>query len=225
MKGEDIFRGILLVISLWVINTAIAFLVFNRGTPTEYVIITWIFLDIIIITFHAVFKFFSRGMILTIFIIALLLAGLYLIPINNNIPESAIKLNNQISDRNIDRINYAEELFWEVEGKWNISVRTYLLEPHKIFLKKDFEYYWNLKQGSYIDCYANAQIYKKLLLASGRFVEGEVKIKQSLCVNSPHAIVLVEEKFYADFWAVDKFPEYKFGQYSPAPCDRLPELN
>ena len=133
-----------------------------------------------------------------------------------------------ISNKNDNKYDYAKELFYEIEKNWDSPIRQYLLEPHKIFFIRDFNYFWNVK--GYVDSKIQAQIYQRLLIDSKRFDGNEVILKQKWCVNSPHGMIIIkhsEQDIYADFWAVDGFPrpgipeEYNFGQYAVKPCNKL----
>ena len=126
---------------------------------------------------------------------------------------------------------YAKELFFAVEEKYTSPIRQYLIEPWKVLLIKDFEYFWNLEKGEYVDSNIQGRIYRKLLFVSGRFSKDEVTIHQSFCSNSPHLLVKIyhpeREDIWADFWAVDNFPgvesnkTYEFGMRTIRPCDDL----
>lgn len=151
-------------------------------------------------------------------------AGLFLIPINNNIPADARAFNEALSARHAERLGYARELFDILVERWSAPLRQYLLEPHKVFLIKDFEFFWNA-EGGYVDSNSQAQMYRRLLIASGRFSPEEVELALLGCGLSPHAFVALHvggaAPVYADLWAADNVPEYQFGMYAAAPCDEL----
>lgn len=156
---------------------------------------------------------------------------MYFLPLNSNIPQEAIELNNQISQQNQNKYDYAKDLFFAIEKKYTSPIRQYLLEPWKVFLIKDFAYFWNQKEGIYADSNVQGRIYRKLLLKSERFSEDEVKIHQSFYSNSPHLLVSIShperELIWTDFWAVDNFPgvesneTYEFGMRTKRPCNKL----
>jgi len=53
----------------------------------------------------------------------------------------------------------------------------------------------------YVDSKIQAQIYQRLLIDSKRFDGNEVILKQKLCVNSPHGMIIIkhsEQDIYAD---------------------------
>ena len=220
---KEVLKGIAFFIYSWIIFTLVAFVVFEPTSKDTAIILL---VTIIIISFsYIILKkdgLATSTFNFTILIIVIILTILYLVPVNDNIPDEAIQFNNQISENNLDRIEYAEELFFEVEKKWDSPIREYLRQPQKSFFIKDFETFWNI-QG-YAPSNIQAQMYRLLLLESGRFTEEEVIFENSLCTNSPHGIVIIfpnEERIFADLWSVDQFEEYEFGLFSPYPCDEL----
>lgn len=220
----SIAGGIGLLVVLWILNTAIAFGIFDHETDIWFVLPTWLAADAALIAALWSYGYLNRYVGLGFVIAVLALAMLYLTPVNSNFPERAHTINERMRVAPEGRYAYAEALFWELEKRWDAPVRQYLLEPHKVFFIKDAAYFWNLPDGSYVDSNVQAHLYRNLLLASDRFQEDEVWVEQHFCTNSPHGVVVLEEegkKFYADFWAVDEFPNYKFGQYSASPCDVL----
>tara|TARA_Y100000310_G_scaffold338983_1_gene430206 strand:+ start:2751 stop:3461 length:711 start_codon:yes stop_codon:yes gene_type:complete len=225
-------KGILLIASLWLINTFIAFAIFDPiDEHTKIINISWLITDVMIISLLIKSKKINWMVNLSAVLTIFALVGLYLLPINNNISPATKEINNDISNRNEDRYQYAKELFYEIEKKWSSPIRQYLLEPHKIFFIRDFDYFWNAE--GYVDSKIQAQLYQRLLIDSKRFDNTEVTLEQKWCVNSPHGMVVLktpDREIYADFWAVDSFPrpgipeEYHFGQYTARPCNRLEGL-
>ncbi|MAH03296.1 hypothetical protein CMI39_00740 [Candidatus Pacearchaeota archaeon] len=222
-------KGILLIFILWLINVFIAFVIFKPvDEHTKIINISWLITDIAIYTLFIKLKQINWQVNLFALLTILFLIGLYLVPINNNISLEAREINNIISNKNDNKYDYAKELFYEIEKNWDSPIRQYLLEPHKIFFIRDFNYFWNVK--GYVDSKIQAQIYQRLLIDSKRFDDNEVILKQKWCVNSPHGMIIIkhsEQDIYADFWAVDGFPrpgipeEYNFGQYAVKPCNKL----
>jgi len=150
-------------------------------------------------------------------------AGLFLIPINNNIPADARAFNEGLSAQHEERLGYAKALFDILAARWSAPLRQYLLEPHKVFLIKDFRYFW-AAEGGYVDSNSQAQMYRRLLIASGRFSAEEAELALLGCGLSPHAFVALnvgDTPVYADLWAADNVPGYQFGMYAAAPCDQL----
>jgi len=224
-------KGIGLVVAIWIINTFIAFIPFSAESNAIHVIITWLIADFIFIFILVKTKQLDWWVIIPALTFVGVLIGLYFVPINSNIPQNAIELNNLLSEKNENKYDYAKELFFAVEEKYSSPIRQYVLEPWKVFLIKDFEYFWNLEKGKYADSSIQGRMYRKLLLASGRFSKEEVIIHQSWCRNSPHLLIKIthpeREDIWADFWAVDNFPRaevnktYEFGLRTIRPCDDL----
>lgn len=228
----DVLKGIILVILIWYIDTFIAFVPFSRQSNTRHILATWFIVDIIFVSLLVRFKKVNWRVGVSALGFVLLLSGMYFLPINSNIPQDVLKMNEEISSQYENKYDYAKELFFEVEKKYTSPIRQYLLEPWKVFIIKDFEYFWNQPKGSYADSNIQGRIYRKLLLESGRFTSEEVTIHQSFCSNSPHLLVRIEhperdKPIWTDFWAVDNFPgvesnkTYEFGMRTIRPCDDL----
>tara|TARA_Y100000310_G_scaffold225672_1_gene227721 strand:+ start:17028 stop:17756 length:729 start_codon:yes stop_codon:yes gene_type:complete len=227
----DIGKGIFLIVLIWIINVFIAFVPFSVESNTRQIIWTWLIVDALLIYFLYRKKYFNWVVVLSAVGSVLILVLFYFLPLDSNIPESALELNNKIAGENENKYEYAKELFFEVEKKYTSPIRQYLLEPWKVFWIKDFEYFWNLPEGDYVDSNIQGRVYRKLLFESGRFSKEEVTIHQSFCSNSPHLLVKIEhperEPIWVDFWAVDNFPgvesdeTYEFGMRTIRPCDKL----
>lgn len=227
----SILKGILLIVLIWVIDTFIAFVPFSRQSNTRLIILTWVVIDVVLI--YALVKINQINKIVTISAITFtaLLVALYFAPVNSNFSQDALELNKRISEKNANKYDYAKELFFEVEKKYAAPIRQYLLEPWKVFFIRDFAYYWNLDEGEYADSSIQGQMYRNLLLQSGRFTKEEITTHQGFCSNSPHLLVRIthpdREDIWADFWAVDNFPgvesneTYEFGMRAIRPCDEI----
>jgi len=223
----EVLFGIGLILILWVVNTFIAFVPFDRQSNVRFVIGTWLLVDGLIIFFLK--KYTNRTVFIAAVITILALIVLYLIPIRANLPENALEINDRISTENEGRFVYAKLLFEETEAKWTGPVRQYLLEPDRVFFRKSATYFWDV--DGYVPSHIQSQMYRNLLLESGRFTENEVEFKQHFCTNSPHGYIQFNSDkhgiFYADHWAVDNFPGaerdgvYKFGQATFSPCNKL----
>ena len=229
--GWNILKGVILIVIIWVINAFIAFIPFSRQSNTKHILLTWFLVDVALIAFLNKKKYFNKTVVISAIAFILLVIASYFIPLNNNIPQDALQLNAEISAKHEDKYDYAKELFYAVERKYDSPIRQYLLEPWKVFIIRDFAYFWNA-EGEYVDSSIQGRMYRELLLQSGRFTEDEVLIHQSFCSNSPHLIIKIisperEEPIWADLWAVDNFPrkgieeKYEFGMRTKRPCDFL----
>jgi len=220
---KDILKGITLVVIFWIVNTFIAFVIFQPTTEdTRAIIGTWFVFD-----FFIYFLAYRRGWITKMvnfsavgFVIVL--AVIYMMPVNSNFPDTALELNKELSESYEDRNEYANALFEELRGKWNQPIRQYLLQPHRVLLK-DFAYFWELDDTEYVPSHVQGNMYVNLLRASDRFTEDEVQLKQSFCSNSPHGYVEINEDrvIWIDFWAADNIEGYKFGMRTIPPCKDL----
>lgn len=198
-------------------------MVFARDANGVLVLV--VFLPIVIATGLGLWRFrLIRPLTLVFFALSFpLAAGLFLIPINNNIPAEARALNERLAADHENRMDYAKALFDVLAERWSAPLRQYLLEPHKVFLIKDFAYFW-VREGEYVDSSVQAQMYRRMLLASGRFTPDEVEVQLRGCGLSPHAFAALQidgETVYADLWAAQNIPEYEFGMYTAAPCNEL----
>lgn len=229
---KSISKGVGLVILIWITNTFIAFVPFSVESNTKHILITWGVVDLLLISSLVYYRKLDRVAGISAVVFVLLIVGSYFLPLNDNIPLSAIQINQQLSVQEEDKYDYARNLFFEVEKKYTSPVRQYLLEPWKVFVIKDFAYFWTLEDGGYADSSVQGRVYRKLLLNSGRFTEDEVFLHQSFCSNSPHLIVGIiqpgRDVIWADLWAVDNFPgsdgrdeTYQFGQRTVRPCNKL----
>ncbi len=224
----DILKGVGLFVLLWLVNVVIAFLIFNRESNTRLVILTWFIVDFLIYVKLYKRKFVNKLVNISVLVVIIILSVLYFVPISPALSQEALDFNEEISDKNIDRYQYAKELFFETEKKWTGPVREYLLQPHKVFFVKSSKFFWNV--DGYVPSNIQAEIYRNLLLESGRFTENEVIFEQGFCSNSPHGYISIKhpnQTIYVDHWAVDNFPRkgiseiYKFGQVAKRPCDKL----
>jgi len=229
MKRDSILKGVGLFIMAWVIITIVSFVIFKPiERHTMPILISSIAIIVSIILFLYVKRVIDYVSLISFFGMFVVLGIFYLVPISDNIPVDAIELNAQVSSGFEDRYDYAQALFYEIEGRWYSPIRQYFLEPPKVFFIKSFSFFWNTE--SYVDSNVQAQMFRKMLLASGRFSKEEVRVVQHWCVSSPHGVVEIEHAsgtIYGDLWAVDNFPRegveeiYEFGMYARSPCNVL----
>jgi hypothetical protein len=219
----EFVKGLFLFWGFYGLLAAVAFGIFSRET-NAYLILGLFAVFAVVIWWllwrNRLINWTTAAFFVLSFLIA---AGLFFRPVNANIPSEALALNRDVSARHADRIDYAEALFFTLAERWTSPVRQYLLEPHKVFLFKDFGYFWSRK-GEYVDSNVQAQMYRHMLLASGRFGRDEVRLERHSCLNSPHTVVAIQAPdrvIHADLWAVDNFADYEFGMYTTAPCTEL----
>tara|TARA_Y100000310_G_C20683739_1_gene817654 strand:+ start:2727 stop:3410 length:684 start_codon:yes stop_codon:yes gene_type:complete len=222
MENKDILTGLLLIVVIWTMITFIAFVIFDRDTHVLVIIPTWIIA--ISLLLYLLREKITTTTSVTMGVVVLILVVLYFIPVSSSLPEEALTFNSDLSNKYGNRTIYSQKLFFELEKKWESPTRQYLLEPHKVFFIKSAKYFWNVE--GYVDSNIQAQMYRNLLLASPiRFNKFDVKVEWwHWCTNSPHSVVAIKNPdriFYADLWAVDHFDEYEFGQFTPAPCNKL----
>jgi len=215
--------GFLLIPLFWCLFAFFAFVPFNRKTSAQRILAVTgsAFLAILVLLHRWRLLGFESG-IDSGFLFGLMVA-LYAIPLRGDLPPAALALNRKISDANKDRYEYARDLFHAIAGRFISPTREYLLEPQKIFLIKSASYYW--KHRGYVPSHLQAQLYRRLLLASGRFSESEVVYETGRCYNSPHGYVIIrhpDRLIYADLWAAQNIDDYQFGQLVEMPsCETL----
>jgi hypothetical protein len=222
-RWQKMLIGPGLVALFWFLFAFFAFVPFSRETPAILI------LSIAGAVFLAALAFlvFRRLVDLETGLYSLLflgvLVGLYAIPLRDDLHPEAIEASQQISSTHEDRYEYARELFWEVVGRFTGPTREYLLQPQRIFLHKSSRYFW--ETGGYMPSHLQAQLYRHLLLDSGRFSREEVLYETGRCFNSPHGYVVIlhpERRIYGDLWAAANIDEYRFGQVVQMPsCDRV----
>lgn len=222
-RWQKMLIGPGLVVLFWFLFAFFAFVPFSRETPAILI------LSIAGAVFLAALAFlvFRRLVDLETGLYSLLflgvLVGLYAIPLRDNLPAEAIETSQRISSAHEDRYEYARELFWDVVGRFTGPTREYLLQPQRIFLHKSSRYFW--ETGGYMPSHLQAQLYRHLLLDSGRFSREEVLYETGRCFNSPHGYVVIlhpERRIYGDLWAAANIDEYRFGQVVQMPsCDRV----
>lgn len=223
-RGIRILTGIGLIAWLWLLMALVAFVAFDRDTPALLIV------SITLALWAATLVLLGwRGRLdletgLYLLLTLALLVGLYMLPLRDDLPREARALAREIADRNPDdRYAFARELFWTLPGRFTGPTREYLLQPQRIFLQRSASYYW--ETGGYVPSHLLAQLYRHLLIDSGRFEAGEVRYRTGRCFNSPHGYVEIdhpERIVYADIWAAMAFEEYRFGQVVDMPsCDGI----
>jgi hypothetical protein len=215
--------GLLIVPLFWCLFAFFAFVPFDRKTPAQRILATTgsMFMGLLFLLYRR--RLIGLDSALWMALDVTLMAALYAIPLRDDIPAEAFRLNEKISERHEDRYEYARELFHILARCFVSPTREYLLQPHKIFLIKSAAYYW--RRRGYVPSHLQAQLYRKLLLASRRFDETEVRYETGRCYNSPHGYVVIghpERPIYADLWAAQNVDGYQFGQLVEMPsCEGL----
>jgi hypothetical protein len=112
-------------------------------------------------------------------------------------------------------------VFDDVAARFTGPTREYLLQPTRVFVHRSSTYFWETR--GYVPSHLQAQLYRQLLLASGRFDADEVHYRTGRCTNSPHGYVVIAhplQQLVADPWAAQAFDDYRFGQVASMPsCD------
>lgn len=222
-RWQKVLIGAGVIALFWALFAFFAFVPFDRETSAKVILsITGaVFLAILVVLRTKGLIDLETGLYAVLFVAVLV--GLYAIPLRDDLPAEARALNHEVSGRNPDRYEYARDLFWEIDRRYTGPTREYLLQPHKILLIKSSAYYWRIR--GYVPSHLQAQLYRHLLLDSGRFAESEVLYQTGRCYNSPHGYVIIrhpQRPIYADLWASDHFDDYEFGQVVEMPsCDAI----
>lgn len=213
-----------LVVLFWGLWAVVAFVLFDRETNGLLIIAVTlaILLPVVMMMHRRGLADWRTALYSVLFIV--FLALMYMIPIRGDLPRDAQAHNQRISQQHEDRYRYAEAVFFALAERYTGPIREYIRKPHRVFFIKEVAYFWNA-EGQYVPSHIQAQLYRRMLLASGRFDPGEVEMRTGGCVNSPHGYVVIhhpEREIYADLWAVDNFDDYRFGQRVEMPgCGRL----
>jgi hypothetical protein len=216
-KGFALFWGAFFLLSF------IAFVPFSRESSAYLILAVWAAILAILVWLlwrQRLVGWMTLGFSLLTFVVT---ASLFFVPVNDNIPAEARALNRDIAAEHDNRYAYAEALFFALTERWTTPTRQYLLEPHKVLFKRDFAYFWE-RPGEYVDSNLQAQIYKRLLLDSGRFADEELWLERYHCINSPHTVLAIQGDdriVHADLWAADHFDDYRFGMFTAVPCTEL----
>jgi hypothetical protein len=218
-----ILTGFFLLPLFWCLFAFFAFVPFNRKTPAQRILSVTgtFFAGLLLLLWRRRLISFDSPIYAALFLG--LMMALYRIPLRGNLPAEVLAVNREISEAHRDRYEYARELFHMLTRRFTSPTREYLLEPQKIFLIKSASYFW--KSRGYVPSHLQAQLYRRLLLASGRFRESEVVYETGRCYNSPHGYVVIrhpDRAIYADLWAAENFDTYQFGQLVEMPsCESL----
>jgi len=157
-----------------------------------------------------------------IFILALIvLFVIYRLPLQGEIPEEMIKKAKELDEMSKDKLELAKNTYLFVDSKFTSPIREYLRQPDRIFLKNR-NAIWNL-QNEYIPSNTQNEIYKDLLLLTGKFKEEEFTYTQEMCEISPHEywkLKIDNNTIFIDLWMSDNsILNDTFGCYSPRPCN------
>jgi hypothetical protein len=215
--------GCALIAVLWILTGVIGFVVFDRDTPALWVVSVslLVFAAVVIALIRARRVGWQEGgwALATVG----LLVGLYYIPLRADLPSEALERVQAHSVAQEDRYAFARDLFWENAKRFTGPTREYLLQPQRIFLHKSARYFWETE--GYMPSHLQTQLYRHMLIASGRFRSDEVVLRTGRCFNSPHGYLEIRHptrEIHADLWAAQTFDDYRFGQVVDMPsCDGL----
>ncbi|MGH9456072.1 MAG: hypothetical protein ACRD2J_00335 [Thermoanaerobaculia bacterium] len=215
--------GLLLLPLFWCLFALFAFGPFDRETPAQIILTVTGAVWAAVVVLLAMRRLIGLETLGGLALAVAAMIGFYSIPLRGDLPPDLDALNRRISASHEDRYEYAREAFRVVVRSFTGPTREYLLQPQRIFLLKDAGYYWETR--GYVPSHLLAQLYRKLLLASGRFDETEVVYRTGRCYNSPHGYVVIRHprrSIYADIWAAQNIDAYRFGQLVEMPsCDAL----
>ncbi len=215
--------GIGLLVGLWVLTAVSGFVLFDRDTSAQLVV------SVALAAFAAavtVLVWMQRvGWVEAGWALATLalLVVMYSIPLRDDLPDDALERIEVFSARHEDQYAFARELFWENAGRFTSPTREYLLQPQRVFLHRSARYFWETE--GYMPSHLQTQLYRLMLIASGRFDADELVLRTGRCFNSPHGYLQIKHpahELFADLWAAQTFEEYRFGQVVDMPsCDGI----
>lgn len=224
-SGRRIALALALTGWLWLLMALVGFVAFDRDTPALLVVSVTLALWIASVTLLGWRSRFDILRSLPWMLPCLaLLVGLYMLPLRNDLPAEARDAVAEIERAHPDdRHAMARAVFELLPARFTGPTREYLLQPQRIFLQRSAAYYWETR--GYVPSHLLAQMYRHMLLASGRFEPHEVRYRTGRCFNSPHGYVEIDHPdraVYADPWAAMHFPGYRFGQVVDMPsCDGI----
>ena len=160
----------------------------------------------------------SISIITVIILIIVLFYIFYRIPLNNNIPTEMEQKATEISRMSRTKLDLAINVYNFINDSYSSEFRQYFKEPKKIF-QKNTAVIWKNK-NSYYPSHIQNQIYKKMLLLTGRFKEKDFRYIQSWCQISPHEFYILtieNQNYFIDLWGADH--NGRFNCYSVLPCN------
>jgi hypothetical protein len=214
-----------LIVWFWLLGAVIAFVPFDRDSSGLVIVgaTLAVFAISVVLLVRRRWVDWETGLYSLLAIAGLV--GLYSIPLRDDLPAGALAMVERHSGEHEDRYEFAQALFWDLSERFTGSTREYLLQPQRIFLLKSAAYYWETE--GYVPSHLQTQLYRHLLIASGRFAPDEVRYRTGRCFNSPHGFLEIahpERTVRADLWAAQQFEDYRFGQVVDMPsCDGLTE--
>lgn len=215
--------GFALVAWLWLLMSFIAFVPFHRDSPALTIVVTTLVLFAISVIVLVRMRRLDWETAAYAGLALAILVGLYSRALRDDLPTDAIAVIKRHSEMHQDRYDFSRALFWETSERFTGPTREYLLQPQRIFLFRSSAYYW--ETAGYVPSHLLAQLYRHMLIASGRFEPEEVVYRTGRCFNSPHGYVEIshpDRELMADLWAAQQFDEYQFGQVVDMPsCDGI----
>ena len=220
-RSVKLLIGIGLVGWLWLVAAVVAFVPFDRDTPAVWIIGTSLAIFVLTVVLLARLRRVDWETGVYSVLTVLLLVVLYNVPLRDDLPPDALEVVAEFSRQHRDRHEFARALFRDTSTRFTGPSREYLLQPQRIFLLKSAAYYW--ETGGYVPSHLQTQLYRHMLIASGRFRPDEVVYRTGRCFNSPHGYLEIAHPartVFADLWAAQNFDDYQFGQVVDMPsCD------
>lgn len=146
---------------------------------------------------------------------------IYRMPLQGEIPDDMIEKAKEIDKMSKDKLELARNVYSLVDNKFTSPLREYLRQVDKVFLKNRGKI-WSL-ENEYIPSNTQNEIFKELLLLTGRFKEEDFEYTQSICEISPHEywkLNIDGKTIFIDLWMADNsILNDTFGCYSPRPCN------
>ena len=164
-----------------------------------------------------VFKMDKKWKLIITGLIAIFI--IYLSPLWGEIPDDMIEKAKEIDKMSKDKLELTRNIYFFVNNSYTSELRQYLKEPNKV-LMKDTTTIWGLR-GSYMPSNAQNEIFRRMLILTGKFKESEFIYHQSFCQISPHEyyeLKIENQTYFIDLWGEDW--GIPFGCYAPAPCSR-----
>lgn len=152
-------------------------------------------------------------------LILIVISIVYISPLQGETPKEMSLLSKELDMISNTKLELIRNVYDVVNQSYTSEIRQYLKEPNKIFTK-DIATIWNLK-GSYMPSNSQNEIFKRMLISTGKFQEGDFLYHQSFCQISPHEyyeLTIENQTYFIDLWGADW--DIPFGCYAPIPCTK-----
>lgn len=144
-----------------------------------------------------------------------------LVPLNGKYPAEMVNAVNELN-KTSDNMLFAKQVYDYVNKKYTSPPFRYLVQYDRV-LVRNINKIWNLE--GYLPCNSQLDLFKKMLILSGRFTKDDIKNKYGWCIITPHEWIELnvnEKSVLVDLWGADH--DAQFGQRYSLPCNDKGDL-